>query len=169
MKFLTTQEGRRWLAERMLPDPERNLPDEIYTHSDQFHVPGDAGKKTAVARTLAMPRDKVGAEALLWITDAGIWPSSENPELFRALRRAFGERSPLNETPCHQFDRADGVALECFLDLVLYFSWDATLYVPIHQVVTKLSHDEILDVFASSGPNLLAISLALRLLKLERL
>lgn len=167
MRFLTPNQGNDWLATGELPGPEDSLPSWAYAQEAEYRIPGDAGRKTALARLLASPAHEQGAGGMLWITACGIWPSSENQELFYALRRALGEQRPLSEVPCHLFDHADAIHLECLLDLVLYFSWDAILYVPSAAMIFRLSHDEMLELYSNSVSEFIDVSEKLRRFGLE--
>lgn len=147
MRVLTPGEGLEWLADAGHPRPEDTPSDWGYFHEAAYRVPPDAGRKTALARLLVALAEEEG-QGLLWITGYSIWPSSENLALFYALRRSLGESRELRVAPCHLFGSSDVEAVECLLDLALYFSWDAVLYAPSGKVLVSLSHDEILELFA---------------------
>lgn len=49
--------------------------------------------------------------ALLWITEHGIWPSSENPHLYYRLRQSYGETRQLKLAPGHLFLGHEGCDL----------------------------------------------------------
>ena len=78
---------------------------------------------------------------LLWVTEAGIWPSSENRHLYYQLRRSYHDYRPLFDAPGHYFDDYEGQELNTFLDLVLRFGWGAFLFGAPTCYVT-ISHDE---------------------------
>jgi hypothetical protein len=86
----------------------------------------------------------------MWIGEIGIWPSSENLELFEGYRRSLGETRPLHEAPLHEFGTEDYAALECLLDLVLYFIWDASLIDVSNGTTFHISHDEWIAVLAET-------------------
>ena len=91
---------------------------------------------------------------LLWINEFGVWPSSENMELFNGYRGYLGERRSLLEAPGHVFGAGDLVALQCLTALSLYFSWDAFLVEGSQQLVCVLSHDEIMDIYVNDDHRL---------------
>lgn len=62
-------------------------------------------------------------EALLWIVDYGIWPSSENQWLYYRLRAAMGDSANLAARPGHLLDSKERDALTAYLHLGLEFGW----------------------------------------------
>lgn len=169
MRFLTQEEGRDWLASGEHPIPTERPPAWIYSSEGVYRLPGDAGKRTALARTLSALASQTDSSGMLWITGYGIWPSSENRELFYVLRRSLGESRLLNDVPCHLFDQSDTVGLECLLDLVLYFFWDATLYLVPVGIIVRLSHDEVMELYSNSASEFVRISEDFKRLKLEEM
>lgn len=151
MRFLTRDQGEEWLAASGLPALDESERSWEFGLEAQYGLPTDAGRKTALARLLVAPIDDNKLRGMLWITAHGIWPSSENVELFYAIRRGFGESRRLSEIPCHVFDHTAAVAAECLLDVTLYFSWDARLYLPNSATIIKFSHDEILEVHSKTA------------------
>jgi hypothetical protein len=85
---------------------------------------------------------------LLWITEFGIWPSSENWNLFDRLRRSYGETDSLRERPGHLFfgDEIDDLA--SFLQLSALFGWGGYLLTEADQINAFFSHDEYIDFIA---------------------
>ena len=69
-------------------------------------------------------------------------------DLFDGYRRSLGEARPLIEAPGHIFAEADAVALQTLVAISLYFFWDAVLVEGTAQFITRLSHDEYLDIYA---------------------
>lgn len=149
MRFFTRSEGLAWHKANSRPAPDARVLDWGYFHELAYRVPPDAGRKTALARHLTALSRGETAECVLWITGYGIWPSSENQNLFYAVRGWLGESRNLREVPCHLFGQEDLDALECLLDLILYFSWDAFLLLASGTSIVRLSHDEILTVHAT--------------------
>ncbi len=87
---------------------------------------------------------------LLWVTEAGIWPSSENRHLYYQLRRSYHDYRPLLEAPGHYFDDYETQELTTFLDLILRFGWGAFLFGPPPCYMT-ISHDEWIVVGSDAG------------------
>lgn len=165
MRILTPGEGHDWLRSRGEPSPGEAPSDFGYFHETAYKMPPDAGRKTAIARTLVALADEE-EESLLWITGYGIWPSSENQSLFYALRRSMGENRDLRSAPCHLFGTSDLEQVEYLIDLILYFSWDASMYLPSGKVILALSHDECLELFTKDASKLVELEQDLRSFRL---
>jgi len=147
MRIITENEARGWLSANALPNPSASPVESGFMHQSGFKIPGDAGRKTALARLVCQQIGADDREGLYWVLGYGIWPSSENPSLFEAVRESLGESRPLAEAPCHVFHAIDRQVLQWLIALSLYFSWDATLFAPNRKLIVKLSHDEVLQVF----------------------
>jgi hypothetical protein len=83
-------------------------------------------------------------QCLLWITEWGIWSSSEDWPKYYAIRGSLGEKRSLAEAPGHLFETNDTALLEDILGIVLMFGWDAHLLpsrgTSLHPRV-RISHD----------------------------
>ncbi len=90
---------------------------------------------------------------MLWISPFGVWPSSQNLELFYGYRRSFGEVRSLSEAPYHRYGAADSLVIECLIDMILYFVWDAILIDTQNRTAVQFSHDEWLAVGSDSNLN----------------
>lgn len=114
-----------------------------------WHIPGDAGRKMALAKLL---RSYLNWDAgvLLWVTDWGIWPSSENWLIFERLRAGSGETRSLLEAPAHLFSAQDQEEGEAVLAVGLYFMWDMTVVAAGEPVVVQFDHHETLRLLGSS-------------------
>lgn len=149
MKVLHKKDGDHWLQSHGWTDlSSKGLKSKMPVKKG-YLIPPDSGRKTAIARSLSEIFANFSGDKLLWITDFGIWPSSENPALFDAYRRSFGETSALHETPYHLLSNDDIVHLECLLDIVLYFFWDAVLVDSKVNCALRVSNDECLDIYFS--------------------
>src|SRR5262249_49955326 len=60
---------------------------------------------------------------LLWVTEWGIWPSSENPHLFYRLRQTYSENRPLDEAPGHLFLKDEVPDLTSFISVGIICGW----------------------------------------------
>lgn len=119
-----------------------------FPHQSAYLLPVDTGRKTALARLVAAGID-ISREGLFWITGFGIWPSSENMDLFTGYRQYLGETRSLLAAPCHIFSETDLPALETLVAISLYFFWDATLMEGSRNVVIRFSHDERMNVYGT--------------------
>ncbi len=149
MKCLVNIECEHWLRNRGVLESAGQLRRHFGTRQS-FGLPRDSGRRTAIARALAGAiKDRPG---LLWITGWGVWPSSENMHLFDLVRASFGEFRQVHEAGGHLYESGDEEILECLLDCVLYFSWDAWLIDDVARSAVGMSHDEAL-VFCESVPS----------------
>lgn len=143
MKIVTEDECLSWLSTRLHEPFEWRIAARTYRERITYRVPGDAGRKTALARALAgvLAPD---SEGLLWITEWGVFPSSENMPLFLGYRHSLGEERSVYAAPGHVFEEADLQVVECLLALILYFSWDASVF-DAGSLWLQVSHDEVLE------------------------
>lgn len=162
MRILTKTEGIGWLKQTGLRKFRPPFVGRDFVPSASYVIPGDAGRKTALSRLIAGLVDPADREGMLWVWGYGTWPSSENQALFQALRTALGQPSSIAEAPCHVFTASDKQELECVLDLVLYFSWDASLLSPHQGLFLLFSHDEVLDVYQRNEIQIPAIGESFR-------
>src|SRR6266852_3967206 len=106
MKSLNTKEGKDWLLLNSWNMVAEDSWQQRYDSKVSYHLPGDTGKKTVLARALASLL--IGTqESALWITDWGAFQSCQNVELFYGYRRSFGENRLLIDAPFHVFSESD--------------------------------------------------------------
>jgi len=90
-------------------------------------------------------------ECLMWVTQWGVWSSSENLHLFYRLRETYGERRPLYDAPGHLFLNYEGSDLTSFIELGLLFGWDFYLLPNLDYARAFVSHDEFLEFRTDSA------------------
>lgn len=118
--------------------------------------PEDSGKRIALARAVlqhSLPHGPV----LIWITEWGVWPSSEHMPLFTRFREAHGESRPLIEAPGHLVHAAafdDGLSV---LAMALLFFWDVYVLPTGNVPAFFSSHDEYAGLFVQPEQDLDAI------------
>jgi hypothetical protein len=79
---------------------------------------------------------------ILWVTEFGVWPSSENLHLYYKLRNSYGDYRTLTDAPGHLFLSYETVDLITFIDLLIQFGWGGFLLgTPNHNYIT-ISHDK---------------------------
>ena len=88
--------------------------------------------------------------SVLWVTEWGIWPSSENLHLYYTVRKSYGDFRPLWEAPGHEFLKHERTELVTFLDMVLLFGWGCLLFGNAQSSCLTVSHDEWIH-FASDA------------------
>jgi hypothetical protein len=98
---------------------------------------------------------------LLWITECGIWPSSENWHLYYKLRQAYGDQRLLHEAPGHLFLEHEAEELTSFLQVATLNGWGGYVLTDANYVNALFSHDEYIDFFADNNDNLTQVRDAL--------
>lgn len=165
MKIVSKEEGLEWVRGSFgcpsLDAVTANLQCVAY------RLPIDTGAKTAIARAVA---SLVGTRlpGLFWITEWGVWPSSENMAVFDGYRKSLGEQRGVWDAPAHIFDEAEVLQIECLLDLALYFYWDSFLF-DNGRFAFRTSHDEFVAVYSNDEETLRAFRDAFSRLEIERL
>lgn len=88
---------------------------------------------------------------ILWITEYGIWPSSENKHLYYRLRSSFHDHRLLRDAPRHLFLRHEQEDLITFVDLAIQFGWGGFLFGVHADRWMTISHDEWVLVESETG------------------
>ncbi len=166
MRIVSEADSRAWLFGRWREPFTWPAAQRLYGCSVTYLLPADTGRKTALARALSASIDRSG-EGLLWITEWGVFPSSQNMALFDGYRRSLGDDRPLHVAPGHLFQERDSQEVECLLDLVLYFFWDASLF-DAGTTWLRFSHDEVFSVNATDEASLRAYEDGLALYELKQ-
>jgi hypothetical protein len=87
----------------------------------------------------------------MWITQWGVWPSSENWHLFYRLRESYGERRLLHDAPGHIFLPHERSDLATFVGLGLLYGWNFHLLGNRRCVGGFVSHDEFLHIYTDQA------------------
>lgn len=95
--------------------------------------------------------------ALLWMTEWGIWGSSENWHLYYKLRHAYKDQGLLDEAPGHLFLEHETEDLASFLQIAMLNGWGGYILTGADYVNAFFSHDEYIDFFAGLEPNLASV------------
>lgn len=98
-----------------------------------------------------------GALTLLWITEWGIWPSSENWHLYYKLRQSYGDARLIDEAPGHLFLANEAEDLASFLQIAMLNGWDGFVLTDANYVNASFSHDEYIDLFAENEATLVPV------------
>jgi hypothetical protein len=91
---------------------------------------------------------------LLWVTEWGIWPSSENWHLYYKLRHTYGDHRLLHEAPGHLFLEHEAEDLTSFLQIAMLNGWGGYVLTGMNYVNAFFSHDEYIDFFSERDGNL---------------
>ncbi len=81
-------------------------------------------------------------DCLLWVTAWGVWPSSENWDLYYRLRRSYSEPRLIQEVPGHLFLKSEKADLVNFIEVGLISGWDMHLIPSAGSRHVFVSHDE---------------------------
>ncbi|SNT25336.1 hypothetical protein SAMN05421770_106103 [Granulicella rosea] len=87
---------------------------------------------------------------LLWITEWGIWPSSENWRLYYKLRESYGDRQLLEDAPGHLFLEHETEDFASFLQLAIQNGWGGHIQPVAPYVTAFFSHDEYMDFYSNN-------------------
>lgn len=98
---------------------------------------------------------------LLWITESGIWPSSENWHLYYKLRQSYADHRLLDEAPGQLFLDYQTEDLATLLQIALLNGWGGYLLTHANYVNAFFSHDEYIDFFAREESSLAELRSAL--------
>lgn len=142
MKMLSIADSIEWCRKFGIELDERDRP----RHSDGAHhalqceIPKSLDQLTWFCRFVEgkmQPRK----HCLLWISDWGVWESSENWHLYYRLRQSYGDYRLIEEAPGHLFLEFETNDLISFLQLGLIAGWDMHLLPTQGYGRTFISHD----------------------------
>jgi hypothetical protein len=167
MKIISQRECQEWLKINLGKVLTWKNVEAEYAYSATYRLPVDTGQKTVFARVVSRNIDAT-RPGLLWFTEWGVFPSSQNPALFDGYRKSLGENRAIHEAPGHIFDASDLNQIECLFDLALYFYWDAILPEGGGTVAVKASHDEWVSIRAKDRARLAQFESDLDVLEFKR-
>jgi hypothetical protein len=152
MRFYTKGECEEWLR-----GLGRAKPDAIpEIHRAHVHYPNSTGRIFYLAYWIGsslMYRSPV----LVWVTEWGIWGSSENWHLYYKLRQSYGDLRLLHEAPGHLFLGHESEDLASFLEVAMFNGWGGYVLTQANYANAFFSHDEYIDFFAEIDENLAGI------------
>jgi hypothetical protein len=151
MRFFTRGEAEAWCRSGVAALDDKGLPvrPSAEPHHARREIPRDYTRLTWFCRHLEealRPRDS----CLLWVTEWGVWQSSENLHLFYQLRRGYGELRLLHEAPATLFLDFEGPELVTFLQIGILSGWDMYLIPAVGYTRAFLSHDEYVEIAATA-------------------
>jgi hypothetical protein len=162
LRFYSQEECDAWLRalQRCKPDIQPGVRIERVDYPAERHRIFFVAQWIAQSLTYQEP-------TLLWITEWGIWPSSENWHLYYKLRQTYTDQRLLHEAPGHLFLEHETDDLASFLQVAMLNSWGGYVLTQFNAVNTFFSHDEYVDFFAQCDQNLadvrkLRLELAIR-------
>ena len=149
MRFYSEKECEEWLSGK-----ERRKPDEMPdVHAEQIRYPERPYRVRYLAHWIATSLP-YRLPTLLWITEWGIWPSSENWHLYYKLRQTYGDFRLLQEAPGHLFLEYETEDLASFLQLAMLNGWGGYVLPQADYVNAFFSHDEYITFYAGAEESL---------------
>ena len=156
MRFYTKAECEKWLSDR-----ERRKPDWMPdVHVERIEYPSEPDRIFFVAHRVAS-EPTYRKPVLLFRTEWGIWPSSENWHLYYKVREAYGDNQLLHDSPGHLFLEHQAEDLASFFQLSIVNGWGGYILTEANYVNAFFSHDEYFDFFAEHSENLAGVRSAL--------
>jgi hypothetical protein len=149
LRFYTKEECEDWL--RGLERAKPNLVPE--TQVERIGYPREPHRVFAIAHWIASSLT-YRMPTLVWITEWGIWASSENLHLYYRLRNSYGDLRLLHEAPGHLFLGHESEDLASFLQIAMLNGWGGYILTQADYVNAFFSHDEYIDFFAKPSGNL---------------
>lgn len=152
MRLYTQLECEKWLSGQELIKPtEAN---DLYSQRVPF--PSDFHRIFFAARWVAsaLPHDMA---VMLWITEWGIWPSSENLHLYYRLRQSYNDHRLLHEAPGHFFLKHESEDLASFLQLAMLNGWGGFVLAEANDLNAFFSHDEYIDFYAPDEASIASV------------
>lgn len=149
MRFCTRQQCEEWLTqrERILPDQDESLV------AERFEYPSEGYRFFPIANAIAHSIT-YRQPTLLWITEWGIWPSSENWQLYYKLRQTYSDFQLLQDVPGHLFLEYESEDFSTFLQIAMLSGWGGFILTAANYVNAFFSHDEYMDFFTATPENL---------------
>jgi hypothetical protein len=156
LRFYTEDECKKWLSdrERQKPDDVADARIEIIDYPPELYRIFYIAHWIATSLMYRMP-------ALLWITEWGIWPSSENWHLYYKMRQTYGDPRLLHEASGHFFLEHEAEDLASFLQIAMLNGWGGYVLTQANYVNAFFSHDEYIKFFATHEENLTGLREAL--------
>lgn len=156
MQFYTAAECEAWLKGRNRPKPDAaggclhvriTYPRKPYRVFYFAHW-------VATELTYRMP-------TLLWVTEWGIWPSTENWHLYYRLKQSYGDHRLLQEAPGHLFLEHEAEDLASFIEISMLNGWGGYILTHANYANVFFSHDEFLDFYSDNQSIMSDVSKAL--------
>lgn len=149
MRFFTEEECGQWLAGRGRQLP--HLQEELLQWRCPF--PEKAYRIYSYARWIASSILDQG-QVLLWVTESGIWKSSENGHLYYRLRQSYSDHRLLYEAPGHLFLPHETEDLITFLQISILNGWGGYVLDEMGRVSVFFSHDEVFLFYAREASDI---------------
>lgn len=141
MQILSKTESVNWCKSNGIRLNKNGLPFLNRDELSYFSIPVDTGQKIATVKN-HFEQFKDEKEILLWITEWGVFPSSERMHIFDRFRASYGEKRPLIEAPGHIFKNSEFEDALSATTIAVLFFWDCYVLNDNGTKVLFYSHDE---------------------------
>jgi hypothetical protein len=138
MKTLTKEDARALLNGKLPDEFVAQLADSLEVAQGTYSAPANSGVQIALSKLFAYLLFE-DSPVCLYVTGWGV--ANEQPDLFNRYRQSLGETRPLMEAAFHVFERTDEEAFISVLCMVLFFSWDASVFDLAGRSLLQTSHD----------------------------
>jgi len=145
LRFYTADECEAWLKgrERVKPDADDKFLRLRLNYPREPHRIYYMAYWIASQLTHRLP-------VLLWMTEWGIWGSSENWHMYYRLRQSYGDYRLIYEAPGHLFLEYEAEDLVSFLQLSMLNGWGGYVLTGANYENVFFSHDEFIDFFSEN-------------------
>jgi hypothetical protein len=146
MRFYTPPECEEWTTghKRSKPDIANAKPSLRLKYPSSPHRLYGWAQWIASCLTYQNP-------CLLWITEWGIWSSSENLHLYYRLRQSYDDVRLMNEAPGHLFLGHETADLASFLQIAMLNGWGGYILPEAAYVNAFFSHDEFIEFYSDNS------------------
>ncbi len=142
MKIISKVDSVSWCENHGIQLNGRDLPQINKDELKHFSIPADTGNKIAIVKN-HFEQFKNEKEVFAWITEWGIFPSSERMHIFEKFRSSYGEERHLINAPGHIFEKAEFEDALSIATLAVLFLWDCFVFNDQGTKTLFYSHDEI--------------------------
>jgi hypothetical protein len=152
MWCLTRDESKLWCEARLRPVDKLGCPALVERkHTVKAPTSGMNWSRLHWLAGFLISHVEPFDECLLWVTQSGVWPSSENFHLFYRMRESYGERRQLHDAPGLLFLKHEPSDLQTFVELALLCGWDFYLLPAPGYAEAFVSHDEFIELRTDDG------------------
>jgi hypothetical protein len=146
MRFYTSTECEEWLKgrKRVKPDVANAKP------TLRLKYPSSPHRMYSWAHWMASSIT-YNDLCLLWITEWGIWSSSENLHLYYRLRQSYHDMRLIHEAPGHLFLGHEFADLASFLQIAMLNGWGGYVLPSADYINAFFSHDEYIDFYSDDS------------------
>jgi hypothetical protein len=158
MKTLNTADARQWCERHQVTLGPNGKPVlfEAGLFKSRLAIPTAASKHFAFCRLIEEFLRPWG-RCLLWLTEWGVWESSENWHLFYRLRQSYGDNSLIEENPAQLFLEHEDSDLISYIQIGISAGWDFVLLTNTGYSRISISHDEWIEFIARDELELISL------------